>query len=226
MRPITRLYDSEAAAHQAEANLLEAEVPRDSILIISPVELNPSARVDEAIAREQLEPGHRTALIKALAEERWMVSSTPFFLIAGSAETAMDEAGPVDLQRLPEYIPDDPAPFSNWLGIPVLTRGESHTGLFEFNKDSAFGLRLISRSPTPLSSLFRMPLLTKNKGPIARGSAVERMSGKAAPFSSLLGLKLLTSGVARAPGSSVERLSSKPAPLSRFLGLPVLSKNH
>ena len=225
MLPVTRLYDSEAAVHHAIDKLVEAELPRDCILVISPQDHDGEQAVDDAIAAGRLRSGHRRALKEALGRGRWVVSATPEVLLSGLAQDLLDEAGPVDSDTIPSYVSSDPAPFSEALGIPVLTDGKSNTELFKFDLDSSFGFKLLSDNPAPLSSLFGLPLLKSSRGSIARGSSVERMSGSPAPFSSRLGLKLLSGGSgSKARGSSVEKMSGNPAPFSRLLGLPVLSK--
>jgi hypothetical protein len=85
-------------------------------------------------------------------------------------------------------VPDDPAPFSEFLGLPVLTEGHSRTQLMHHDfhlifqsffglkplsqkkpraKLKAFkpflGLKLLSDNPAPLSSMFRLPLLKEPK---------------------------------------------------------------
>lgn len=225
MTAIIRLYDSEAALHAIATEVLEAKIPQDCLMAISPSDPNAAATIDEQIEKGNFKAGQRPALTAALERGRWVLAATPNFLVEGTVETIMDQHGPVDAGTIPEYIPSSPAPFSDMLSIPVLSDSQSHTGLFDFDKTSSFGLNLTSDKATPLSSMFGLPTLTKSKGPIARGSSVERMSGKPAPLSSMFKLKLLSSKKgSRARGSSVERMSGNPAPFSRLMGLRVLSK--
>lgn len=55
-------------------------------------------------------------------------------------------------------ITSRPVFFSNWIGLPVLSRGTSFSALL--------GLSLLSRNGTPLSSQLGLPLLT-NPAPVA-----------------------------------------------------------
>lgn len=221
MFPITRLFESEQAALDAVAKLVEGEEPRERSMIISASAPDAAAQVDAAIESGAIMPGHRRSLMEALRRGRTILTSRPSELNTGKFVESTLEATAVDPGAIQDYLPSNPAPFSEMLGIPVLLEGKSEAGLLEFDKDHSFGLHLISHNPTPLSSTFRIPLLSKPKS--ARGSSVERMSGKAAPLSSLIGLKLL-SNPKSARGSSVERLSGNAAPFSKLLGLRVLSR--
>ncbi|MEL7025545.1 MAG: hypothetical protein AAGL69_17545 [Pseudomonadota bacterium] len=223
MLPITRLFESEAAAHAAIDRLVEGEEPRGRSIVINPTDLDAKAQVDAAVAAGSIMEKHRDSLLAAVDRGRFIVSSRPQFLNTGSFVQTTLDATCVDPDAIVDYTPANPSPFSDLLGMPVLWNTSSKTELWEFNKDSSFGISLLSHdNPTPLSSLFRIPLLKTPKS--ARGSSVERMSGTSAPFSSKIGMKLL-SEPKTARGSSVERWSSRSAPFSGFLGLRVLSKD-
>lgn len=221
MFPITRLFESEQAAHEAINRLVEGEEPRSRSLVINP--LHPDARVqlDAAIDDGAIMPGHRNSLMSALGRNRYIVSSRPFALHTAKFVEMTLEATAVDAGAIVDYVPDNPAPFSEFLGLPVLIESRSNTELFKFDKDSSFGINLISHKSTPLSSLFGLPLLKRPKS--ARGTSIQRMSGTSAWLSSKIGLPLLKQPKS-ARGSSVERLSGNAAPFSKFMGLPVLSR--
>ena len=225
MFPVTRLFETEQAAHNAVEALFADEdsiESRDRVTVIHASAPDAAARVDAAIEAGALRSGHRRALKAALARGRSIVSVIPAQLETGRfVERTLDGAGAVDTDTIEDYLSPNPAPFSDLLNLPVLTSGKSNTHLATFDQDSSFGLNLLSDNPTPLSSMFGLPLLSKHKS--AKGSSVERMSGTAAPLSSKLGLKLLSQRKP-AKGSSVERMSGNAAPFSSMLGLRVLSK--
>lgn len=225
MFPVTRLYESEQAAHDAVEALFadeESEESRDRVTVIHASAPDAASKVDAAIEAGALRSGHRRALKSALGKGRSIVSVRPVQLETGRfVEQTLDGAGPVDTDTIEDYLSPSPAPFSELFGLPVLLEGKSETGLFEFDGDSSFGFGLLSDKPTPFSSMLGLPLLSKHKS--ARGSSVERMSGSPAPLSSRLGLKLLSERKG-ARGSSVEKMSGNPAPFSRLMGLRVLSK--
>jgi hypothetical protein len=223
MFPVTRLFESGQAAQQAVDKLVGGEVPRSDITVISGAEPDAAAKVDAAIAAGCAMSGHRRALKEALGNGRTLVCVTPDYGMGRFVEQTLDESGPVDSDKIPDYLPDDPAPFSGLFGLPVLTDGKSKTGLFEFDGTYSFGFPLLSKSPTPLSSMLGLKILSSKKGSIAKGSPVEKMSGTPAPLSSRVGLKLL-SDRKKSGASAVERMSGNPAPLSKLLGLKVLTR--
>lgn len=227
MTSIVRLFSSEEVARQAVARLVDAAIPRETITVLTPYAGRPAEAVDAAIQSSVMPSSHRAVAERALTSGRAIVCVTPAYNTGQPITDILDGSGPVDTDQLPEHIPHVPAPFSEFLGMPVLTEGRSHLKLASsnFSLSSMFGLGLLSRRATPLSSMFGLKVLTSSKGSIAAGSSVQRMSGKPAPFSSMLGMKLLSSKTgSRAAGSSVQRMSGSAAPFSGFLGLRVLSR--
>ena len=238
MFPITRLFESEQAASEAIEKLVAGDVARGNITVVrtqrpgaeegaeAPAGPGAAEKIDALIERGFAMKGHRKGLIEALGKGRTVVSVVPIFGQGSFVEATLDGSGAVDTDVVPDYLPDDPAPFSSALGLPVLTDGKSKLTLVRFDKNRSFGLGLLSKRATPLSSLFGLKILSASKGSIAKGSAVERMSGNPAPLSSMFGLKLLSKG-SRSGGSreSVKRMSGNAAPFSAFLGLSVLSRD-
>ncbi|MEO1595503.1 MAG: hypothetical protein AAFS02_09705 [Pseudomonadota bacterium] len=219
MFPITRLFDTEQAARDTIDRLVEGEEPRERSLVIRPGDANAPAQVDAAIASGMIMAGHRKSVMAALARGRTVLTSRPSDLTTGRFVEQTLEATAVDLDAIQDYLPPNPAPFSEFFGFPVLLESKSETGLFKFDKDSSFGLKLLSKKQGPVLNT----KLIKHKS--ARGSAVERMSRTAAPLSSRIGLKLLTTRKG-ASGTAGSRLSRTAAPFSKFMGLRVLSKRN
>lgn len=223
MFPVTRLYDSEDAARAVVDALFAGGFASDDVVAIYPSSEDAEALVDHAVDRGAILSGLRNSLKAALARGRSVVCARAAYGYGRFAEVTMGR-GAVDDDTVVDYIPNDPAPFSDLIGMPVLSAdSKSYTSLSSFDGRSSFGFKMISNNPTPLSSLFGMKLLSSRTGSIARGTAVERMSGNPAPLSSMIGLKLLTSSKG-ARGSSVERMSRNPAPFSNFFNLRLLSR--
>ncbi|MEL7447580.1 MAG: hypothetical protein AAFN78_00130 [Pseudomonadota bacterium] len=221
MFPITRLYASEDAAHAAIAKVVELEVSPDVVTVVNPNVEDAAAAVDALIDAGKARSGHRYALRKALANGRTIVSVLPEWGMGSAVENTLENNGAVDSDTIRDYNKSSPTPFSDFFGLPVLIKSKSHTELIKFDSDSSFGLDLISRKATPLSSLFGIKLLSKHKS--ARGTSIEKMSSQPAWLSSKIGLKLLSKHKS-ARGTSIERLSSRGTLFSGFLGLPVLTK--
>ena len=142
------------------------------------------------------------------------------------AVQVMQSCGPVDSELLPAYSPRNPAPLSEALGIPPLTRG-SFRPLGALTKSQYFltlGIGLLSRNPTPLSSLFGLKTLTTAK-PWRTSFGLPLLSRSPTPLSSLFGLRTIRPE--KRPWNrsfGLPLLSRDPAPLSDFLGIEVLSK--
>lgn len=228
MIPITRLYPSEEAARDAVAKLVDAGIARSMTHVIPADYSGSSDAVDAAIDDGVMPGAYRNAVIDALRNGRSAVCVTPPYGMGAQATSILNRSGAVDTDSLPDDYPSSSAaPFSDALGLSVLTSGRSHLTLAKHDSSmsSSFGLGLLSKRATPLSSLFGMKVLSSKTGSQAAGSSVQKMSGSPAPLSSRLGLKLLSSKTgSRAAGSSVERMSGNAAPFSKFLGLRTLSR--
>jgi hypothetical protein len=222
MFPVTRLYESEHDAQEVIRKLAAAGFSDSDIVAIYPSTENYEAQVDQAAEAGGIQNGHRKPLKEALARGRSVVCAHAAYGYVGVAEATMDPKS-VDAGMVKDYVPNNPAPLSDLLGMPVLKSSKSYTPLSPFNSNSSFGFKMISRNPAPFSSMFGMKLLSSKRGSIARGTAVEKMSGNPSPFSSLIGLKLLTSRKS-ARGTAIERMSGNPAPFSNALGLNLLSR--
>ncbi len=227
MIPIVRFFSSEHAARDAVANLAKDGIPGRLAAVISPSPERSAEDVIASVDQSVLPGGYHKSVARALRHGRSVLCVTPPYGKSASAMRILARSGAVDTETISDYTPSDAAPFSEFLGLPVLTDGRSHLKLLrsDWTFSSWFGMGLLSKKATPLSSMFGMKTLSSKTGSQAAGTSVQRMSGTAAPFSSKLGMKLLSSKKgSRAAGSAVERMSGNAAPFSGFLGLRVLSK--
>lgn len=88
------------------------------------------------------------------------------------------------------------APFSDFIGIPTLWHCRPRAELYSTTIPLSFGFRPLSSNATPLSSKFRLPVLS-TKGSKGSSFGLPLLSRKAAPLSSMFGLPLLTRGKRR-----------------------------
>lgn len=205
MTPTVRIFESEAAAQDAAARLAEAGFNRLAVLS---GEQRPVAEAGmplppppdpEAIVRAALEDGllagrHRSVCVRNLRQGRSLVAVATNFGFAQQAIDIMESCGAVDSASLPAYYPRNPSPFSDLLGLPTLSRAAP---VSELKSSSWF-----------LSSLFGLGLLSR----------------KAAPFSSLFGMKVLSDSKRDWRSSfGLPLLSKNPAPLSSAIGMRTLS---
>jgi hypothetical protein len=70
------------------------------------------------------------------------------------------------------------------LNLPLLTKSQ--------RQKSSFGIPLLSKNGTPLSSMFRLPVLTKSKTGKSSSFGLPLLSDNPTPLSSLFGLRVLS----------------------------------
>ena len=222
MIPIVRIYASEEKA-LAAARALEEAGFEDVALIANVAAGEEASTVRAAIDAGSLPGSHAAACTRCLEQGQAIVSVRALFGSGQRATDLLELHEPVDTELLPRYSPRDPSPFSDLLGIPVLTKYTPMTDLsiikYTFGEPSVSG-----RSATPLSSLVGLkPLVDFGKKSKSFGLAL--LSRDAAPLSSLLRLKTLTSASRdRQTSFGLPLLSRNATPLSSLFGLRVLSK--
>jgi hypothetical protein len=186
------------AAGEPDTQAIEAEIAR--------------AKEDELLARHQV-----TFCRQELAAGRVLLSCAASFGYAGEADAIMRENCAIEAEVPSLRDTDDPSPFSDALGIPVLSDQKPSAELTssKWTFSSLFGIKLLSDNAAPLSSATGMKTVIDRK----RQRDV-KLSDKAAPLSSALGMKTLT----ERKGPRNTKLSHNPAPFSSALGIPVLTK--
>ncbi len=159
-----RIYGSEANAREAARRLVEAGIRKDLVHVLTPESGVAEQAVLAARSAKKLPATHVKAAIAALGKGQSVVS-TPLPYYGQEALEIMDSCDPVETDSLPEIrLPSDPAPFSEMLGIPVLTKdGKSSARLLQGPIFKSFlGLPLLSSSSIGKTSSFGMPLLSKS----------------------------------------------------------------
>lgn len=239
--PIARIFETEENARQAERLLLADGFPSTQVHVVSGA--TEEAVRDRGALANAVKAGsalreHVEIYADEVARGRVLVVVSASFGTGGSAARILDSCGPLELVlpgeevpetdwneatplsallRMPVLIRDQPAPLSDYIGIPAVTRGLSCLArLFrpltapDFSLSRMFGMPLLSSNPAPLSSMFGMKTLSQ-RPPGTRWTTslgFPLLSNSAAPLSNTFGLPLL---------------SRNPAPLSRMLGLKTLS---
>ena len=226
MTPTVRWYDSEERAREAARALENDGFRADSICVLAPAPGNEEAAVDGAIRDDAFPGSYRTAGIRALREGRFVVSVDAPFGHGVVARRILDECGPVDPGSVTAYSAGNPAPFSETLGLPVLSEARSMTELPQRNSytfGSFLGIGLRSDKAAPLSSMFGMP--TASRGPGERSFGMSLLSSNPAPLSSMFALKTLSAPKQDWVSSfGFPLLSRNPTPLSSLFGIPTLLK--
>ena len=229
MTVTVRMYESEQQAHDAAQRLVEVGFPEDKILLVTPTSAagGEAEVVRSAVATGLLPGGYGGLCTQALQRGRSVVAVEAVFGRGQLARDALESFAPVDTEQLPAPSTRNPAPLSDALGIPTLTRGLPFAALTDsrFALSSLYGLRLLSWNPAPLSSLLGMKTLSKPKRPWVSSLGLKLLSRNPAPLSSAVGMRTLSKPKKPWTRSfGLPLLSKNPTPLSSFLGLSVLKK--
>lgn len=212
-----RIFETAEQAEAAADKLRNGGFRRDTIAVVNPAMGGEAAAVDAAVRDGVMPEVYRRACIQALQRGRSLVAIDAPFGHEQDAVAIMTRAGAVDSEMLPEYSRRDPAPFSDILGMPVLSRSRTTTQLSE-------------RQYT-FPSWLGLPLLTKTGGAMFGGLSKPKRN-----WTSSLGLPLLTKGGRPMFGGLTKSkrnwttsfgfplLSRNSAPLSSMFGIPPLTR--
>ena len=226
MTPTVRWYDTEERAREAARALEDDGFRADSICVVAPVSGGEEEAIDRAIRDDAFPGSCRTAAIRALGRDRYAVSVIAPFGHGLVARRILDDFGPVDTDSVPAYSAANPAPFSEMLGIAVLSDARPMVDLPQRNSytfGSFLGMGLLSGKAAPLSSLLGMP--TASRGPGESSFGMRLLSSNPAPLSSMFALKTVSAPKKDWVSSfGFPLLSRNPTPLSSLFGIPVLRK--
>lgn len=223
-----RIYDTEEAATETAAELVEAGIDICTVFRAGEAVGKAAETVHSAIEAGTLSPRQEHICTRNLVEGRSLVSANPIFGRGADALEIMEKRASAHNEKLRRYRHSESAPLSDALGIPTLSKFESATELVNsrWALSGNFGIPLLSKSAAPLSSLFRIKVLTRAKRDWRSSFGLPLLSNKAAPLSSLFGMKtIITPRKDWKLSFGFPLLSKNPAPLSRLLGLRTLSKD-
>jgi hypothetical protein len=196
--PIVRLYETERQARDAVKKLRKKGFPQNTIFLVTPgsgSEAGSGDALSAAIVVGKLLGSQAKAFAERVQRGRSLVVVRPPSAQSQLATDILKGCGPVDTD-LQLLEPNQPAPFSDYLGLPTLARGRSR-----LPETAANG----REDAAPLSAALNLAVL-KRKRP--------------APFSDFLGFPTLSRGPGRLPVLT----RKMPAPLSGYLGLATLSR--
>ena len=196
---VTRLYDSEEKARQAEA-ALQPHVAPGQATVVAPGDDDAEAK----LAATGMSAASAKVYAEAAKRGRSVVSVAPHFGKAANVEQVLDDAGPVDTHV--SDVPDTVT--SRWLrsGAPT---GDTPKG--------APRAPAVDDPAAPVSSRFGWPVLSDDPTPASKRFGWRVLLDDPAPLSRLLGWRTLS-----AKQEASASLSNDPAPLSRRLGWQLL----
>ncbi len=229
MTTYVRIYASEGGANAAVARLARAGFRKSNIFLPSLAAGKEIDTVHAAVEDGTLPEAQSKICIRSLKEGHSLVSVEAPFGRGKAALATMESADTVYSDKLSRYTADDdPAPFSELLGLPVLSNVESSTQLLnsDWSLSSVFGIRLLSKNSTPLSSFFGLPVLSKPKRNWNRSFGLPLLSKNATPLSSLFGIPTLIKPEKDWRTSfGIPLLMNNPAPLSNLFGWKTIIKD-
>ncbi|MFK7830286.1 MAG: hypothetical protein AB8B57_10945 [Congregibacter sp.] len=203
---------------QAVASVTSAEAVGEGATSAA-LETSPSAdEMTHAIRAGGMLGARADFYISQLTDGRSLVVATPPFIASRRAEEILDEHDPLPISHLPPrkvFVPinEQASPFSNMLGLPTLTDGPvlsnllglgtSQTGLSHFSRwlkplssdfrfSSVLGMSLLTTKATPLSSKTNMQIKSDRVAGKTSSFGMAFSTQRSVPFSSLLGLPLLS----------------------------------
>lgn len=183
MIPVGRIYDTEQKAQDAVRKLQDAGIDPDRVVLLNAGNNANADVVEQKVPN--LPSGHAIVYGRALERGQHVVIVQTFFGRGESWSEILNSCDPVDVRDLPMIRTRSASPFSDFFGIPTLSRSRDTlmTRIFpalsspDFAFSAKFGMKLLSSNAAPLSSMLKLKLLSSNP----------------APLSSMFKLKLLSS---------------------------------
>lgn len=214
-----RMYETEQQARDAVRKLKEDGFPEDTILLVTP---GPGGAgsvegISAAISAGFVVSGDAKVYVQAVERGRSLVLVRAAFGFGQAALNILDSCGPVDSELMgrvkaaptsergaplssffqwPLLKRNQPAPFSDFLGIPLLSSstgskpslvGEMSASTF----DLSFGFRLLSNRAVPLSTLLGLPTLLDTASLGSSSLGFPLLADSSVPKQSTFGLPLL-----------------------------------
>jgi hypothetical protein len=210
---VTRIYDFQERAGEAVEALKEAGFLEEQInQVTAPGGHNTGSAADQASRQETIATAIRKGGVRrdvigiytdAVSRGGSLVSVRALFGKTGLAIDILDSFGPVPVDlpvlKVEAKAWDKAAPLSSWLGWSVF-----------------------SDDPTPFSTLWYLPVLTKGRASLSALLSIPETIKAAAPLSEFAGIRLLLDKAAPlSDWFNLKVLSDNPTPLSSLFGIPL-----
>jgi len=184
-----RFYETAEQAQDAAAKLREIGLGDNMIGLLTPAIGAEESAVRDAIAAGTLPGTQINVVTQALRDGRSVLSVELPYGAGQRVDDILESFNPVDSDKLVSVPDSNPSPLSDFLGIPTLVSGSGSSTtrlldgpkersmgfplltkggrpmfgvkLKQFRKNSSMGLPLLSNNAAPLSSMFKLKLLTK-----------------------------------------------------------------
>lgn len=222
-----RLYESDEAAKATADRLTAAGYPNNMVLNPSDAAGREPDAVEAAVRQGFLPARQAAVCVRGLQQGRSVVAAKAPFGRGQDVLNIMEGAGAVDSDVLRRYVPGNPSPLSDALGLPTLSRVKPVTNLARssWSFSSMFGLSLLSKSAAPLSSMIGFKPVLERKKNWTSSMGLPLLSRNAAPLSSVFGAQTVYSPKRPWQWSwGMPMLTDNPAPLSSLFGIPTLTR--
>lgn len=193
MSLVGRIYATEERADAAVQRLKDADFPAEDLFLVrsgASAEAMPDGLTkDQAITYSRMLSDGKSTLVLVNAQFGWGERVTRI----------LNDCGPVSTKDLEPIRPRNPAPFSSFLGLPVLsTRGSSVWSLIfpsltspGFHLSEVFGLKLLLPRKQRWEKSFGVDLLAKTKRPWQKSFGMNLLLETKRPWRKSFGLPLL-----------------------------------
>lgn len=197
MIPVFRIFANDADADNAVQKLKDDGFPARSIHVVKPGDVSDAAKgVAEAVKAGRVPSFYRRVATESLQEGKSLVTIYAQFGEGQAAQLVLDGAGPVDVERMPEWPKSDTRTASGMFGIPLLakepyTTVSRTTGLssFQYVFESFLGMGLLLKKAAPLSEAVGLSTVTSRPKAWTKSMGMSLLSDNPAPLSSAIGLK-------------------------------------
>ncbi len=205
--PIVRMYEAEQQARDAVQKLKDEGFPEDQIFLVTPQSGSSAEAIAAAIMAGFVLRSHAKIYAEGIQRGRSLVVVRAAFGHSQDAIDILSSFGPVDTGlrlpkepsiawdeaapissalRIPVLIRNSPAPVSRTFGMPPLSRGRTGWLAAIFGEltspnyafSSVFGMPLLSRNPAPLSTLFGLKTVTSSSGPWKTSFGLPLLTGR------------------------------------------------
>ncbi|MEM9531082.1 MAG: hypothetical protein AAGA23_09185 [Pseudomonadota bacterium] len=216
-----RMYEQEHQAQEAVRQLKHHEIRDDAILVLTPGG-DAAATVASAINHDQLALRFKGVCTRALQMGQTVLSVSPPFGMGVKAEEIMDSFGPIKT-ALPEFVPYDPSPLSDLLGLPTLVKHEHSINIRQLTRpgwtvSSLIGLGALKRSDKSI-----IPVKELNPYKSNRRSSFGIPLLKSSD-SAIIPMKQLTRSKSKRSSFGLPLLSKNGTPLSSMFNIPTLTR--
>ncbi len=241
-----RLFKTVKQAEDAAAELKANYITDDSLSVMLagnsvPTDIDAAAKAIIAGHPGWVPPNYARIWAQHVRDGESLVLISPPYGCERQVVRILNEFKPVALDLPePDKKPLGPTPFSDFLGARTLKDGLSFSSepgsfmawVFGQNRDfgenmkfvfsSAFALPLLSSNPTPLSSMFKIPLLS-DEGLGDKSFGMPYLLDDAAPFSKFFNMKVVADRDLGEQSFGMPLITKDPTPLSSTLGMPTLT---